>query len=174
MRYQLAAGESRDPSSVPAARLFGVMPVNKHGPRGISLDKVSQCGFVCVAELGIYQQGNLVGDNPVEVAVNRALTLCWSPPMKNSDKSCSSISLVFGDDTSTARGKEALPAAATRLLDGIGRALGRKTAPGPYVMDQVSNVTNPFPGLDALGFDRSGYPKINAQCFGWCCQKTQS
>jgi hypothetical protein len=83
---------------------------------------------------------------------------------------------IFGDDTAKARCKEALPAAATRdsWMELSVRLGERLLLPGlfffscygPSLSDLVvyDNITtNPFPGSDAVGFDRSGYyPKINA------------
>jgi len=154
-----------DPNSAPA-QLFGVMPVIKHGDNLIGQ---SLAVALYAAELGIYQQGRL-GETPGEVAVNRATDIMLI--QTNEDLRSTMYKCLFGDDESKAKGKEALPAAASKILDGIERALARKTSPGPYFFSQngpsladlavYDNIVSPFPGLDALGFDRSGYPKINA------------
>lgn len=153
-----------DPTSAPA-QLFGSMPVIKHGD---FLLAQSTATATYAAELGIWQQG-VLGDG-ADARRNRATEAMMLAT--NEDLRATMYKCLFGDDASKAAGKAALPAAAGKILAGVERALGRKTAPGPFFFSQggpsaadlavFDNVTSPFPGLRALGVDLGAYPRINA------------
>lgn len=73
---------------------------------------------------------------------------------------------LFGTDESKAAGKANLPAALKPLLDGLeknlpasGFLVGKLSLGDLAVFDLV---TNPFPGLRAMGIDLAPYPKITA------------
>merc|ERR1712110_982533 len=77
---------------------------------------------------------------------------------------------LFGDDESKAKGQEALPNTVKPLLEGLERALERKTCEGPFFICESGPtladlavydlIESPFPGLKKLGFDMAPYTKL--------------
>merc|ERR1719277_543129 len=79
---------------------------------------------------------------------------------------------LFGDDEAKAKGKEELPAKVKPTLEGLERALGRKTCEGPFFFSESGPtladlavydvIESPFPGLKKLEIDMAPYPKLTA------------
>jgi hypothetical protein len=151
-----------DPTSVPA-QLFGSMPCIKHGDVILAQ---SQALCVYAAELGIYAQG-VLGDN---AAVNRAIDVMVLGA--HEDLQAAMYGCLFGDDDKKAKATEGLAAKVTPILAGLERVLERKSTDGAFFFSQTKpsladlcvydNFKSPFPGLEALGVDLSGFPKLNA------------
>lgn len=153
-----------DPTSVPA-QCFGSMPCIKHGE---TLIAQSRSTAVYAAELGIWAQGAL-GSSDDEMARNGATEMMALGA--HADAQAAMYKCLFGDDASKAKGKEALPAAAKVVLDGLERALARKACSGPYFFCEsgptladlavYNMVSSPFPGLKALGIKTHEHPNIS-------------
>eukprot|EP00940_MAST-03C_sp_MAST-3C-sp2_P000858 g858.t1 len=75
---------------------------------------------------------------------------------------------LFGTDESKEAGKKALPGAATKYVSALERMLPAKgfvhgqSSPSIADLAIFDFVTSKFPGLKALGFDLSSYPKVLA------------
>lgn len=153
-----------DAGSVPA-QCFGSMPVIKNG----DLMVAQSCATASyAAELGVYAAGRL-GGTPALVAENRAIDSMLI--QTNEDVRSACYACLFGSDESKAAGREALPAKAAKLLEGVERILARRRDPsctfffcpdGPTMADLAvyDNVSSPFPGLLALGVDLTPFPKV--------------
>ena len=148
-----------DPTSVPS-QLFGSLPCLRHGDLMLA-QSIALAAYA--AELGLYQR------DPAPSAAARAadmMVVVTNEELKQVMYKC-----LFGDDASKAAGKEALPAAASKLLGALERTLERKTVQGPFFhgttlsladLAVFDSVESPFPGLKALGVDLTPYPKLVA------------
>jgi len=142
------------------------MPCIKHGD---TLLAQSRATAVYAAELGIWAQGAL-GTQATQVAINGATEMMVLGA--HADLQAAMYKCLFGDDASKAKGKEELPDKVKPTLEGLERALGRKTCTGPFFFSESGPtladlavydfVESPFPGLKALGFDVTPYAKLTA------------
>jgi glutathione S-transferase len=146
-----------DPTSVPA-KLFGMLPCIEHNGTMLAQSMALTC---YAADLGIWK-----GISPADRATDM-MVLCTNDELKSVMLKC-----LFGDDESKKAGKEALPEAAGKLLVALEKMLERKTCEGPFFTSSSGPtladvavfdiISNPFPGLKALDFDFSAFPKVVA------------
>jgi glutathione S-transferase len=150
-----------DPESTPG-RCFGSMPCIKHGDMLLAQ---SEATATYAAQLGIWKT-RLGADQ----GTNRATEIMVLGA--HADLQTAMYKCLFGDDESKAKGKEALPGAVKPTLEGLERALGRKTCSGPYFFSESGPtladlavydvIESPFPGLKKLEIDLTPYAKLTA------------
>lgn len=150
-----------DPKSVPA-QCFGSMPCIKHGDVLLSQ---SEATATYAAKQGIWKDRLGQGD---EQAPNRAMEMMVLGA--HADLQAAMYKCLFGDDASKAKGKEALPSAVAPILQGLERAVERRSANTPFFFSEAGPTLadlatydafeSPLPGLKALGVDVKPYPKL--------------
>ena len=146
-----------DPTSVPA-KLFGMLPCIEHNGTILAQSMALTC---YAAELGIWKDMSAV-DRATDIMV-----LCTNDELKGVMLKC-----LFGDDESKKAGKEALQESAGKLMAALEKMLERSTCEGPFFTSAsgptladlavFDSIENTFPGLKALDFDLSAYPKAVA------------
>jgi glutathione S-transferase len=150
-----------DPKSVPA-QCFGSVPCIKHGD---VLLAQSEATATYAAKQGIWK--DRLGQAG-EQATNRATEMMVLGA--HADLQAAMYKCLFGDDASKAKGKEALPKTVAPILQGLERAVERRSANTPFFFSEAGPTLadlatydafeSPFPGLKALGVDVKPYPKL--------------
>jgi glutathione S-transferase len=146
-----------DPTSVPS-KLFGQLPCIEHNGTILAESIAVAC---YAAELGIWK------DISATDRASDIMVLCTAEALKGVMLKC-----LFGTDESKKAGKEALQENAGKLMAVLEKMLERKTCEGPFFTSAsgptladlavFDNINNAFPGLKALDFDLSAYPKLVA------------
>jgi glutathione S-transferase len=146
-----------DPTSVPS-KLFGMLPCIEHNGTMLAQSMALTC---YAAELGIWKDVS-AADRATDIMV-----LCTNDDLKAVMLKC-----LYGDDESKKAGKEALQENAGKFMAALEKMLARKTCEGPFFTSAsgptladlavFDSIENTFPGLKALDFDFSAYPKLVA------------
>jgi glutathione S-transferase len=146
-----------DPTSVPS-KLFGQLPCIEHN--GTMLAQSIALAFYA-AELGIWKNMS-AADRATDTMV-----LVTNDELKDVMLKC-----LFGDEESKKAGKEALQEKAGKLMAALEKMLERSPCEGPFFTSAsgptladlavFDNIENLLPGLKALDFDFSAYPKLVA------------
>jgi len=154
-----------DPNGMPA-KLFGSMPIIKHGD-------------VLIAQsIAVAQYAADLGINSAPGPTDEQRGLDMMMLGAHADLQSAMYKCLFGDDDSKAKGKEMLAGKVAPILEGIER---QYKSEGPYLYSPesagptlgdlalVDVVASPFPGLRALGFDLAPFKKV-IRCVE-ACQK---
>lgn len=146
-----------DPTSVPS-KLFGQLPCIEHNGTMLAQSIALAC---YAAELGIWKDLS-AADRSTDIMV-----LCTNDEIKDVMWKC-----LYGDEESKKAGKEGLQEKAGKLMTALEKMLERSTCEGPFFTSAsgptladlavFDNIENSFPGLKALDFDFSAYPKLVA------------